>query len=90
MPFKKVAEGAVVRHSRLKAFPVNPHFKTTRVNVNGKDITTGEPYREQTPDELQEILDDMNQWQDNARRGMAIGIAISAVFWILIAIIISL
>jgi len=69
---------------------MNPFFKTTRVYVNGKDIITGEPYREQTLDELQEILDDMNRWQDNARRGLAIGLAISAVFWISIAIIISL
>lgn len=58
---------------------MNPYFKTT-----------GEPYREQTPDELQEILDDMNQWQDNARRGLAIGLAVSAAFWISIAIIILL
>lgn len=69
---------------------MNPYFKTTNVYVNGKDIITGEPYREQTPDELQEILDDMSRWQDNARRGLAVGLAISAVFWILIAIIISL
>lgn len=69
---------------------MNPFSKTTRVYVNGKDLITGEPYREQTPDELQEILDDMSRWHDNARRGIVIGIAISSVFWILIAIIISL
>lgn len=69
---------------------MNPYLKTTRVYVNGKDIITGEPYREQTPDELQEILDDMNQRHGDTLRGIVIGLAISAVFWISIAIIISL
>jgi len=69
---------------------MNPYLKTTRVYVNGKDILTGEPYREQTLDELQEIPDNMNQCQGDTLRGLAIGLVISAVFWISIAIIISL